>query len=143
MHVYLIQEGKDGPVKVGMANKPEKRLSELQVGNPTELFLVEVIELNDREKAKNLEDDVYRRCYKWHIRGEWYEKEIIEKIKELETIEYDPNYHDQFKKIPVGYKIPAWMDEAIKRLAAYHETTQNEIIETAIMDRYKLLPPKD
>lgn len=54
-----------------------------------------------------------------------------------------PKKPEHLKKIPVGYKIPAWMDEAIKRLAAYHETTQNEIIETAIMDRYKLLPPKD
>ncbi|HMS73497.1 MAG TPA: GIY-YIG nuclease family protein, partial [Baekduia sp.] len=41
--VYFIQQGDTGPVKIGRAKHPTKRIRDLQTGNPDELLLREVI----------------------------------------------------------------------------------------------------
>lgn len=38
--IYLIGSGVDGPIKIGYARNPRFRLSELQVGNPVQLYLL-------------------------------------------------------------------------------------------------------
>ena len=42
--VYVIQQGKDGPVKIGYSSDPVKRLSSLQTGNPNQLQLKRVFD---------------------------------------------------------------------------------------------------
>jgi hypothetical protein len=41
-HIYLIQEGADGPIKVGVAGHPTRRLTTLQAGNSRRLYLCAV-----------------------------------------------------------------------------------------------------
>lgn len=41
--IYFIQEGDDGPIKIGSATDPLQRLSDLQCGNSRPLRLVHVI----------------------------------------------------------------------------------------------------
>jgi T5orf172 domain len=41
--IYFIQSGEDGPIKIGFSNRPDRRLPELQTGNPRELILRHVI----------------------------------------------------------------------------------------------------
>jgi hypothetical protein len=65
--VYFIQEGPHGPVKIGKANHPLKRMSDLQTGNPEQLHLRHVVP-GDRL----LEKQLHHRFREARIRGEWF-----------------------------------------------------------------------
>jgi hypothetical protein len=67
--VYVVQAGKEGPVKIGWTKGPvEKRLGMLQVGCPDLLNLLYVFVKGDR----NLEKFLHRRLHHHWYRGEWY-----------------------------------------------------------------------
>jgi hypothetical protein len=65
--VYFIQQGEHGPVKIGRSNRPERRIGNLQTGNPDELSLRHVIPGN-----KDTERHLHARFKPWLIRGEWF-----------------------------------------------------------------------
>lgn len=65
--VYFVQQGSDGPVKIGLGADPEARLIELQVGNPDPLYLRVTI-----PGDVALEGALHRRFGEWHVRGEWF-----------------------------------------------------------------------
>lgn len=66
--IYFIQEGDDGPVKIGSTTEPAKRLSYLQVGNPTELHLIGA--WPDTEPGE--ERDLHVFLAGERLRGEWF-----------------------------------------------------------------------
>jgi hypothetical protein len=68
MFVYFIQEGTDGPLKIGEAVNPVKRLEQMQTGNPRHLRVAAVI-LAGRSTEWQLHG--YWRHKAW-IRGEWF-----------------------------------------------------------------------
>jgi hypothetical protein len=70
--VYFIQDGENGPVKIGLSNEPDKRISKLQTGNPRELFLRHVIP-GDRA----VENQLHKRFEPARIRGEWFGREYL------------------------------------------------------------------
>ena len=65
--VYFIQEGQRGPVKIGRAVDPERRIRQLQTGNPTTLGLRHVL-----PGGPKLESALHRRFEPARIRGEWF-----------------------------------------------------------------------
>ena len=67
MRLYFIQHDDDGPIKIGIAADPARRLESLQVGNPVALRL-----LAHRPGALELEMDLHRRLAAFRIRGEWF-----------------------------------------------------------------------
>jgi len=67
--LYVI-EHELGFVKIGIATDPEKRLGELQVGSPFNLWI--------RDKARpdnalTVERFLHDKFEKYHMRGEWYD----------------------------------------------------------------------
>jgi len=71
-YLYFIQEGHNGPVKIGKADNVERRMIELQIGNPERLHLLATFPMEDglsEEEAHGLLRD-------YRIRGEWYKPEI-------------------------------------------------------------------
>lgn len=67
--VYVIQH-ELGPVKIGIADDPEQRLGELQVGSPFELRLRQTKTPRDAEKVERY---LHQRFKKYHMRGEWFD----------------------------------------------------------------------
>ena len=67
--VYFAASGEDGPVKIGWAKDPEKRLHSLQTGHPEELDLIALI-----PGTRHLEADIHRRLWKSRLRGEWFDR---------------------------------------------------------------------
>lgn len=67
-YVYLIQEGEDGPVKIGWAKNPATRLEDFQTGNSRELRIVASFPggIND-------ERELHKRFAAHRLRGEWFE----------------------------------------------------------------------
>jgi hypothetical protein len=67
--VYVI-EHELGLYKIGISMNPEKRLRELQVGNPFTLTLRQTANpVNARRVEKHLHDTLSR----YHFRGEWFD----------------------------------------------------------------------
>lgn len=65
--VYFIQQGDDGPVKIGVAVDPESRRRILQVGNPAELHIRHTV-----PGSFHLEYELHGRFGEWRVRGEWF-----------------------------------------------------------------------
>ena len=67
--IYFITQEDDRYVKIGYADKDaNRRLLDLQIGNPHELYLYAFI---DGDIA--LEKELHERFKKFHIRGEWFQ----------------------------------------------------------------------
>lgn len=95
MPVYLARAGEDGPVKIGYADDPQRRLVDLQVGNHLRLSLLRLFEGGETE-----ERILHIRFADLRLRGEWFSfsramlgdlglTEIIEETAEVEP-ELDP-----------------------------------------------------
>jgi hypothetical protein len=98
LYVYFLKQGRNGPIKMGVAGSPEDRLANLQVGNPNELHLIgqRAVEGGYRE-ARELEEALHERFSLYRIRGEWFwpTPDLLRTITELsdpprEFIEPDP-----------------------------------------------------
>ncbi|MCP5076829.1 MAG: GIY-YIG nuclease family protein [Psychromonas sp.] len=85
MYVYLIQSGtsRKAPVKIGMSDNPEKRIKQLQTGNPEMLRLIMSIKCNSREHAYNLESTLHTLMAKKSIINEWF---FLDKRSVLSTL---------------------------------------------------------
>lgn len=66
-HVYFIQEGLGGPIKIGVTGNPKVRRSGLQIGNPTRLHLLDAF-----PAQPEVEQYLHERLARHHIRGEWF-----------------------------------------------------------------------
>lgn len=67
MPVYFIRAGDDGPVKIGVAQDPDRRLREMQIGSPVLLTIIRVTEgHHDTEKW------LHRHFAAQRQRGEWF-----------------------------------------------------------------------
>ena len=73
-YVYLIQckSIKPYPVKVGVAVSPEKRIADLQTGNPYPLHLIASIKFDSRKKACEFEAFVHKGHRGCCMGGEWF-----------------------------------------------------------------------
>lgn len=83
--IYFIQAGHDGPIKIGKAVDPEKRLQTLQTGTHEMLRLLAVIP-GDRDR----ETEIHRRLLAHRYRGEWFAPtaEVLAYISGLRAVEY-------------------------------------------------------
>ena len=68
--IYYVQQGTDGPIKIGVSDNPDHRLKLLQVGNPDELRLIGTFHT---EHVHLYEEAMHERLALWCIRGEWFE----------------------------------------------------------------------
>jgi hypothetical protein len=85
LYVYFIQQGDDGPIKIGTAGWREGRLTDLQVGNPTALKIIGSRLCHSYGEARDLEAALHRGYAPQRIRGEWFEstKELLVEIGQL------------------------------------------------------------
>jgi hypothetical protein len=69
-YVYIISDGQD--YKVGVSNNPDKRLKQLQTGNPKKLKIVNLFEV-EKTKVFKMEKEAHNKIRGWYIKsGEWF-----------------------------------------------------------------------
>lgn len=68
MSVYFIQQGQDGPVKVGTAKDLGRRMAGLQGANPFPLRLIGVLPGGRMEERA-----IHEKLSAWRIHGEWFQ----------------------------------------------------------------------
>ncbi len=72
-NVYIIcYEGGIPPVKVGIASKIERRLDQIQVGNPNKVILYQSFSCPNRIMASSIEEEFHKKMDEKRIRGEWF-----------------------------------------------------------------------
>ncbi len=96
MYVYLIQSGtsRKAPVKIGMSDDPEKRIKQLQTGNPETLRLIMSIRCNSREHAYKLESTLHLMMAKKSIINEWFfldEKSVLSTLSRIAKMNISEN----------------------------------------------------
>lgn len=70
-HLYFIQQGNKGPLKIGVSNNPYRRLGGLQTASPVRLRLLFFYKIRPT-KVHEVEDRIHR-CFKDdRLEGEWF-----------------------------------------------------------------------
>jgi hypothetical protein len=83
--VYVIEEQRPGPVKVGIAEHPIRRLGQLQVGNPRELNLRAVF-VGNRPDCAFVEAAIKFRFSGSLLRGEWLVEPLESVLREVSDL---------------------------------------------------------
>lgn len=81
-NLYVVQEGDDGPLKVGVAGHPVRRLMMLQTGNHRKLYLRAVYEGHE---SKCVAVERYILAYFESIGGEWFLADLNDVIKVIDA----------------------------------------------------------
>lgn len=65
--VYFIQDGDDGPIKIGFSKTPQVRIAAIQVNHARE---IKILAITDGERED--ERKIHQSLANHHIRGEWF-----------------------------------------------------------------------
>jgi Meiotically Up-regulated Gene 113 (MUG113) protein len=85
-YLYFVQMLPDGPIKIGRAANPEKRLRALQTASPFDLAVRALIKSC---RPGQDESSIHHDLAEWRIRGEWFDAdpavlEFIDRADELQ-----------------------------------------------------------
>lgn len=104
--IYFIQQGKDGPIKIGKSDAPQQRLEQLQTANPYQLNF-----LGGASDYTYNETDIHKKFKHLRLKGEWFkpEKELFDFMNKA--------CPGRRERKPNGY----WMKRARKDIKRYLE----------------------
>ena len=68
---YFVTDGQF--VKIGVSEGINRRMVEIQTGNPREISLIGLFELKTFHQALAAEHDLHKHFDKYHLRGEWFD----------------------------------------------------------------------
>ena len=78
--VYIISDGTD--IKIGKANNPTRRLSELQTGNKNQLSILRLIKTENEKDAYRIESTLHKIYSQHRLNNEWFKGEIFADIQQ-------------------------------------------------------------
>lgn len=81
INIYLFTDG-ESFVKIGKTKDVDKRLENLQVGNPKELYLIDIIE----NVPDSFENHMHSVCRCYRIKGEWFKISVLDHIQKQEPL---------------------------------------------------------
>ena len=93
--LYIIQSDVTGMIKIGRSKDPQKRLKQLQTGNPNRLKLI----ASFKEKGKE-EKYLHEVLNNYKLKGEWFSYHCVGSIPD--------DYYDQ---LPFGVFDDWWKNE--------------------------------
>jgi hypothetical protein len=110
--LYFIQQGDNGPIKIGVSTNPYQRLRALQVGSPQKLHLLKVIEAEEIEVHKTFQ----------HLRlhGEWFrpKEDLLQFIQMSQEVEgFTP-----FTETPSFEEVREEVQEEVQEEEYYEES---------------------
>ncbi|MEQ8673448.1 MAG: GIY-YIG nuclease family protein [Aggregatilineales bacterium] len=80
-YVYFIQQGDNGPIKIGYSAEPEKRLQTLSTASPYPLRILKTL-----KGGKALEQELHTRFANHQLEGEWFapDDDLMDFISEID-----------------------------------------------------------
>ena len=88
--VYMIEERgsvTDLSVKIGVSRQIDQRISEMQVGNPRILRVAIKFGPFSHDQAYEMEAKMHKCFNKFHVRGEWFDVCILDRMEMLRVYE--------------------------------------------------------
>lgn len=103
--IYFVQSGEKGPIKIGKANDPYKRLISLQTSSSETLTILGLMD-GDIKEGK----DIHAKFYDCKIKGEWFKpsKDLIEFIEnntQKSKIEIEEDFINMFGEMLYGLQL--------------------------------------
>jgi hypothetical protein len=94
-HLYFIQSDVTGAIKIGRSNDPDRRIKDLQTGNPYKIKLIQVL-----ENKGHLEKALHKELKKFKIQLEWFDYMCLGSIPQViyEQIEDPTKFDDWWEK---------------------------------------------
>ena len=80
-YVYFAQAG--ASVKIGVADNIDKRLKDLQTGNPIKIRLIAYIPALSKAHAYQIEHGLHRKFISYNVNGEWFHRTMIPKMLDI------------------------------------------------------------
>lgn len=95
-YIYIIASNKDGPVKIGRSNNPDRRLKQLQTGQDKTLYIFHK-ELVADDEINQMERAIHKTIGYKRAKGEWFHVSVDEAIDEIRyaKILYEDNLRDE------------------------------------------------
>jgi hypothetical protein len=89
-YIYVIASSTNGPSKIGISEKPSKRLKQLQTGHAEKLFLYHSEAV---ENARLYEGLFHKNLNHKRTHGEWFDLNVEDAIAHIQftLIEYEPS----------------------------------------------------
>jgi len=84
-YVYFIQQGKKGPIKIGVAKDVCKRKDDLQTANPYKLYVLFSIPCQSEKHAYDQERYFHLKFKRHRLQGEWFKRKILNYIQGHES----------------------------------------------------------
>lgn len=100
-HVLYLIQAESGPVKIGVSNDFNRRLSQLQTSTHETLTVVYTLACSSMEQASQIERVLHQRYKHVHIRGEWFRADPKDIIANIEL-------GIKFSEILTGFKFEAY-----------------------------------
>ena len=73
--IYFILNEDSNAVKIGYAKNLEKRMKALQTASPAELKLIKLVQVENHERAQDLELSLHKQFDAFRLSGEWFKAE--------------------------------------------------------------------
>ncbi len=91
--IYVIEEGLNGPLKIGTTDNLEKRLKTLQGGNSKQLHIIMSFEGDSKLESK-IHNDLAE--FKIRKKGEWFHRDekVFSYLKNISPIEPKTEFHN-------------------------------------------------
>jgi Meiotically up-regulated gene 113 len=83
--LYVIAARKEGPVKLGLSQDPQRRVRQLQTGSAEQLVIHHVEEVSDA-RVKLAESALHRMLGHRRMKGEWFNMTVEEAIADVTFI---------------------------------------------------------
>lgn len=74
-YVYMMSAGNF--IKIGHSANPEKRVEQMQTGNPHEIEIIALLPFDSKKQAHNEEKRLHFMLKKHNFRGEWFKKSCL------------------------------------------------------------------
>lgn len=85
LYIYVMASNPEGPVKIGRAGSPAKRLGDLQPGHPHRLRVWHAVSCPEAEAA-NMEFGIHKRLKDRRLAGEWFNLCVMEAVHETHEV---------------------------------------------------------
>jgi len=129
--IYLITNREKGICKIGFSNNPEKRLLQLQTGNPYKLTLECTI-----DGSIDLERELHEQFKSLSLVGEWFN--FTKEIKEYFSITDSANYMVFIDSVGQFFDIKAAIDyKVLAKLCSITEWNTGEVrVSTSLRQKW-------
>jgi hypothetical protein len=111
--IYFVQQGTDGPIKIGVSTDPEQRLRTLQSSSPQPLTLLAFM-----PGGVESERDLHRRFADGRLEGEWFRSDT-------------PGLADEIARSAHGQYLIDALGEADEKAASWKQR-RDEIVEEIV-----------